>query len=483
MFSFLGFKCFKPKRSNRLACKLGTTKSSLIFKALIALLKRAVVLCLFFIPSYAFSSDWIYTVRKGDTLWNLCITYTDVPNCWLKIGEYNGVDYPKSMAPGTRIKFPVAWLKNPPTTVKIMFVRGEVYKTLLSGESEAAVKGMELSIGDSLRTGDGSSSTLLFADGSILILEDNSDITMDLLSLARDKSMVDSRVNLRRGSASTRVPKTIGSDVELGSKTKHSRTRKPNMQRRFEVKTPSAVAAVRGTEFRVSVRDSGEAMGGEVYAGEVAVSQKLKDKANQKSLTKKYGIVVEKDKQMGNPVELLSAPEINNKNFTQYSELSVSWNKLRGASRYVLSLFHYSQKDNLLTTLHTDETTYRFEGLKLGCYLVALRGIDRFELQGLVVEEKFCLEASPGPPIANVKHDKNYNGSVLSWEPVLVTDEYQVEFSDSESFDTIKKAVPAYETSYSITMVEKRDYEFIRVRNRLGNAVMGPPSKAFRTKE
>ena len=458
--------------------------SFMIFKPLMLMFRRSALFSLIFISSYAFSSDWIYTVRKGDTLWDLCSTYTHVVNCWLKIGEYNGVEYPKIMAPGTRIKFPVTWLKSPPTTVKVLYARGDVDKVWSSGESKPLLKGMELAIGDSVRTGENSTSTLLFADDSILILEESSYITMDSLSLARDETMVDSKVNLSRGSASARVPKPFNSKTPSDKQSKNTRTRKPNIQRRFEIQTPSAVAAVRGTEFRVSARgEEGAEMAGEVYAGEIRVSQQIKQKNTEKALLKKYGIVVEKDREMGNPIELLSAPAIQTSGSIQYEQLSLSWDELSGATKYVLSLFPSSERDNLLKKVEVNDSHYRFDDLDLGCYQIALRAIDVFGLQGLVTVREFCLVPVPDPPKARIDHDKDYNGSVLSWLSAPDTNEYQVEFSNSESFSSIDKAVPAYCLEYSITMVEKRDYAYVRVRSKVSDSILGRPSSVFHTKE
>ena len=57
-------------------------------------------------PMSAVSSEWIYSVRPGDTLWDLCKTYTTKIDCPTKLGERNHVSLPKRLPPGYLIRFP-----------------------------------------------------------------------------------------------------------------------------------------------------------------------------------------------------------------------------------------------------------------------------------------------------------------------------------------------------------------------------------------
>src|SRR5690606_35243695 len=112
------------------------------------------ILFLFFSQQFlavTFAEDWVYTVRKGDTLWDLCIEYTIEKNCWLTIGPYNQVDFPPSLAPGTRIRFPAAWLKNQPVKVEILYFSGEVLVKESAQNLQPAREGMHLGIGAQLQ--------------------------------------------------------------------------------------------------------------------------------------------------------------------------------------------------------------------------------------------------------------------------------------------------------------------------------------------
>jgi hypothetical protein len=179
------------------------------------------------------AAGWLYSIRPGDTLWSVCKEYTKEPGCWQKLGPLNKIDQNRKIAPGTRLRIPASWLKNPAASATIVFTQGDVrYQHF--GEVEAdAVKGIKLPIGSQLTTGKGTV-TIVFADGSSMILASDSQLELDTLSNFELNGMVDSTVRLKRGTVKTRVIK-----------------REPRSQ--FRTMTPSAVASVRGTEYRVNI--------------------------------------------------------------------------------------------------------------------------------------------------------------------------------------------------------------------------------------
>ena len=461
----------------------------------------AIAASLISFSQHSIAEDWIYTVRKSDTLWDLCKTYTHVPNCWLKIGEYNKVTFPKIMSPGTRIRFPASWLKHPPTSVKLTYLKGDVFVIRESSDKEASATdgetraelSDELFVGDSIRTGEQSSVTLLFGEGSVLVVEENSYLVMDLLSLSGNTTIVDTRVNLLRGSVRAIVPKehsqSLGSSIPEDQK-KSSKTRvktpsnKPKLKRRFEIETPSAVAAVRGTEFRVSAADEGKRISGEVYSGVIAMSKSQKKSARTKELKKKFGLVVEKEKPIGDPVELLDAPNYTQSETTYFSPINIAWEKLLKAKSYVVSLFPKTKPNNLLIKENTINSSINFPELKIGCYTLVAQGVDHLGLQGLEAKKSFCVEERkllPAPKIS-ITHDKVYNGSVLMWAENSDASEYLIEFSNNQDFSKISKSIPAYDGEYTISIIEKRTFKFVRVKS-VADDIAGYPSKILSTNQ
>lgn len=471
------------------------------------------------------ASDWVYSVRKGDTLWDLCKTYTHVSNCWLKIGDYNGVEYPRRMPAGTRIRFPTYWLKNPPSTVKVNYVSGTVFIKRTDSSAEitektnvgvtdpnngslvapkaaiSAEEGSQLSIGDSIWTEQSSSATLLFADGSILIMEENSFVTMDLLSLSGNTPFVDTRVNLLRGAVRTQVPKQFSISEANSSKVVSkeptpnntpinipslNKSSKPKIKRSFKVETPSAIAAVRGTEFRVSVLNSGKDSTSEVYSGVIGFSKNHSTASitskNDKSVRKKYGIISKEKEPLANPVELLDAPQIlsSQKKFTD--SVSFNWAVLPDAELYVTALFDAKRPNQILQQEYVSVPQVEYLGLNVSCYLLLVRGIDSIQLQGIASRYDFCVVQKPSATTVSIIHDKSYNHSNLTWQKHDQASEYLLEFSSNENFSEVGKSVPAYGENYSISVVEKRLYDFVRVRVISKDGAVGLASLAVKTK-
>ena len=131
---------------------------------------------------------------------------------------------------------------------------GEVFIQKPDGEIWLPVeKNMPLEEGDILRTGPGAYAEVLVDDGSMVKVEENTEISMDELSADYETRRIRSTIFLRVGRLIANVVKF----TFPGS--------------RFEIETPTMVAGVRGTEFVVETSDSEKTDVG-VFEGEVSVS-------------------------------------------------------------------------------------------------------------------------------------------------------------------------------------------------------------------
>jgi len=101
-----------------------------------------------------------------------------------------------------------------------------------------ATKGMELSVGDTITTGNNGSASLTFFDGSVMEIKANSEILINELSTATS------------GSTSVSLMEQVGSTVNRIGKLVDSSSK-------YEVETPAAVAVVRGTVFDFLVLQNG----------------------------------------------------------------------------------------------------------------------------------------------------------------------------------------------------------------------------------
>lgn len=346
-----------------------------------------VVLALFYCSTLR-AEDWVYTVRGGDTLWDLCLEYTTVANCWQRIGPYNGVEYPRSLAPGTRIKFPAAWLKNQPVSVELVYRKGSVsVKTVEELVREANV-GEMLAIGSTVETKENSSATLRFADGAILVLEENSVIVLDSLSQHGEAGMVDSKIRLLRGTSKAKVP-----------------VREPRSS--FSVTSPSAVAAVRGTDFRVTAVEGAKvgespAMLGSVYEGVIVVASNSQTD-NQVPVKTGYGIKAEKGKALGEPKKLLAAPQFLTSTDTQFYPLNIDWEDIPGAESYIIEVLDNAEEDKLLESMAGQVSQAQIEMSDNACFRIRVSALDDDSLKGMPSELRLCGEIAPPEPVVEEK--------------------------------------------------------------------------------
>ena len=235
------------------------------------------------------AEDWLYTVRPDETLSSICDDYVKEEGCWRKLIKHNTeIAYDGKLTAGSRIKIPVVWLYNAPIAVIAEYVAGDVFVQRKRTQAINKLKaGMYLLMGDTVITADGKV-LLRFADDSSLLLKPQTEIVLNRLSTFNDSGMVDTDVRLNRG---------VG----------HFSIKSQQGKSRYRITTPSAIAAVRGTRFRVSSdANAGDIMRNEVLEGAVQVSAQNENK----DIVKGYGTLVEQGKKPIPPVELLPAPTL-----------------------------------------------------------------------------------------------------------------------------------------------------------------------------
>ena len=228
--------------------------------------------------------DWRYTLRPGDTLIGLSQRYLAAPARWPQLQKLNRIADPYRLVPGTTLRIPLAWLKQTPAPATVVAVAGQVTLIAPGAAARPLQAGEALPAGAQLATAANSSATLRFADGSTLVLQPGARLTLDTVSVYAGGGMVDTRLRLQQGR------------VEVGANPRHV----PGS--RLQVITPSAVAAVRGTRFRVEA--DGRVAREETLEGAVglgAAGQNVDVAAGQGSLA-------ELGKPPSLPVALLPAP-------------------------------------------------------------------------------------------------------------------------------------------------------------------------------
>ena len=194
--------------------------------------------------------DWTYTIKPDDTPAAIADRLLSENRNAGQLMGYNGRARDAALEPGNTLQVPVQWLERRPRPARAIAVRGQAWRTSHpEGTRDLLDEGDRLNVGDGVRTASDGYARIRLADGSTLAIEPDSRLQFNRLTQYGRGAMADTRMNLKQGRIETHVEPT----EENGS--------------RFEIHTPSAVAAVRGTRFGLEAREDGTLL--EVREGEV----------------------------------------------------------------------------------------------------------------------------------------------------------------------------------------------------------------------
>ena len=328
--------------------------------------------------SPAAAADWIYRVRPGDTVWDLARAHlrADVP--WQRLQAHNAIADPARLAPGSRMAFPVQWLRVRPAKARVIAVEGAATASD-SGhfdDARAVAADMRFGAGAALRTAADASLTLAFADGSRLRLHGDSELRLDRLSAYGATGMVDTRMRLSRGRATSSARRSRGPAS------------------RFVVDTPGLMSSVRGTEFRMAV-DEGGGNRSEVVEGRVDVSgggRQVRVGAGQGTVGDAQGRPIA-------PVRLLPAPDLA----AWPAQLAripaqLSWPAVDGARGYRLQVSTGEDFPTLLQDERVERPQADVRARAEGRVFARVRAIDDRGLEGLDATRALEIAAQPAPP-------------------------------------------------------------------------------------
>ena len=343
---------------------------------------RAVPFVLAFVTAThaAPSSDWSYRVRPKDTIWDLAARYLKADIPWQKLQDYNQVADPLHLPPGMTVRIPVSWLRLEPARAKVVAVIGDATAKLPEDDQPVPVKaGMTFGYGANLTTGNDTSLTLEFADGSRVLVQANSELSLDRLSAYGDTGMVDTRLRLQRGRVNSDVHPLTGSAA------------------RFNISTPGTISSVRGTHFRVIADPDAKSARTEVTGGKVDVG------GQQRHVLVKSGngVATADGAAPGKPQALPPPPALQCPTGTvNQFPYELHWDALSGAQRYRLQLAPNDKFEALVLDRVVSGTSATLPELPDGTYAVRVRAIVAEGLEGLDgVCPKVVIDGTPQPPL------------------------------------------------------------------------------------
>jgi hypothetical protein len=194
-----------------------------------------------------------YIFKRGDTLFDLATKYLRKRSDYLAVQRINRIANPRQIPMGKSLLIPVYLLKYRPSEASLSAFRGDV-SIAAGGQNLTPVQGLDLEEGSRITTAARSFLTLQLEDGSRISIPSNSNVRITRLRHILLTDSVDYEIAVDKGRLRSKV-------APLQKKAD-----------RYRVRTPVAVSAVRGTDYRTRVDEISGTAFSETVEGEVVVA-------------------------------------------------------------------------------------------------------------------------------------------------------------------------------------------------------------------
>jgi hypothetical protein len=315
-----------------------------------------------------------YTTKAGDTLYEIAARYLRDPRDWAVLSRLNRVPAPRHLQAGIQLQIPAALLRQEQEAARVVAVSGPVERAFGAGPYTPLAAGMTLGEGDRVRSGHDGFASLELPDGSHVTLSQDAVLEVGKLRLTSLTGASDRVLSLQHG--------------EVESEVTHA-TKKDD---RFQIRSPSVVAGVRGTHFRVSYDTAQQQTAVEVLDGAVGVDPASASapapgvplQASEQLVSARFGNVSNASGSIGTPVELLSAPSLTDPSKVQDGK-TVAFDLVPDnlASGYRVQIARDADLLDLIRDLPVKEPHADFGDLPDGTYFVRISAVDRNGLEGL----------------------------------------------------------------------------------------------------
>lgn len=305
-----------------------------------------------------------YTVRVNDTLYDLASYYLTDPGCWTVLKKLNRVADPKHLQPNSTLRIPLALLKQSLLAARAIAVSGSVERTLGQGPFLPLNFDAALTEGDHVRTGPNSFATIQLSDGSHVTLHANTTILIKHLRATVLNGIVDRQFELNQGEVETKVTPL-----------------KP--QDRYNIISPSVIAGVRGTEFRVVYGDGAGAgnTAVEVLEGKVAAQG---PNAPPVLVPQQFGVISDSAGNVGAPIQMLPAPSLAEPGQVQKGlQIVFEIAAMPEARAYRATIATDAGFLHIVNEIRAESPRALFDDMPSGSYFVRLSAIDRNGIEGL----------------------------------------------------------------------------------------------------
>jgi len=317
-----------------------------------------------------------YTAKDRDTMIGIARRYLingERFEVQRALWEHNKLRDKDRINPGQAIRIPENWMKDDANAIELAHVEGEV-----TSKGQPLQPGAKLAPGDDFKTGRNGYVVIKLADGSTLNLQPGSDMAIEGVRKSPLAPAADAQFTLKTGRVEANVAK-----------------RSPGGAR-FEVRTPIAVAAVRGTKFRVTADEANRSALSEVLEGEVQIN----DTGNlgNVALNAGFGTRVNEGQAPLPPRALLTAPRLwTGIRLWVRRPIRLNFTRLPGAVGYRVLVARRADFADVISETVLGTNVIALPELENGPYFVKVRGIDDLGLEGRDTLADLVVNLDPLP--------------------------------------------------------------------------------------
>ena len=347
------------------------------------------------------AQDYKVTVKAGETFSNIVVRELNTLSPWEVVAEYNNLASPDELKPGDVIVIPahLIRLKNFATVV---YVKRNVthYNSITNSKSELR-KGDRIHRGDQIETDETGFVSVSFNGGTSVNIQPVSKMKVAALECVDSDDTCEIDLETFKG--------TLGVNVQsVGFKNPTE----------FNIKTPYASAAVRGTEFDFDVTDDGNILG--VTEGTVEIAYN----GASNNINESQGVLAGEGRSINDVFDLLKQPELALHDDVTLisSEDIISWQPVAQAASYRIDFASSESMADVLTS-SSETNTFIRPVLPQGEIYVAARAVANNGLRGLISQKK----------LSSVAIDTESESPILDIE--LSGNEMQITASDGASND------------------------------------------------
>ena len=402
------------------------------------------------------AAEYSYRTQAHDTLIGLSRRLLKDPRRWTALQKRNAIANPTRVPVGTAILIPRDWLRDAPETAVVTTVVGAV-----TGDGVRLKAGDLLKEGEAIGTAAGAYVTITLADGSLASLSAAGSLVLERLRRYVGTGRRDMQLKLNDGSLDLRV-KPQG---EAG---------------RFQIRTPVALSAVRGTEFR---RTAGLDKT-EVIDGTVSVS----GVAGGVLVPAGFGTISDEKTGPRAPVKLLEPPDLSAlPPAFEDDEVRVEFAPVAGAVGYHAQVARDESFQSVVAETTSQAAVLDFAGLADARYFMRIRSRDGQGLEGADAVRSFerhqrLAAPQPGEPRADAY--VTGDGAVFAWAAVAGAASYHLQLaSDPEFTRMVADQDHIAPTELALSQVPPGTYYWrLAGADAAGNAGKWSPAQRYRQK-